>query len=196
MQNILPFFLLHVSFFLPLPKMFQKKGLVIHACDLDTVRLDAVFYKSRCVLFIPHCDMNTVYFFYNCGWVLFTFDCDLDITVIFFTTLDECCLFLIVIRTSPVFFFFTTLVLIVIWISLFIFLQSWMGVVYSRLLREDCGLKSKVAPVRRCMDRHDDIIPNKVSLKVTKDSADTPIRPLNYACTIPTIEKDLGDPHL
>ena len=72
--------------------------------------LDAVFYNSGCVLFIPDCDMNiTVYFLYNFGWALF-------ILVFFFlTTLDVCCLFVIV-----------------IWPSLFIFfLQPWMGAVYS-----------------------------------------------------------------
>ena len=65
------------------------------------------FYNSRCVLFIPDCHMNiTVYCFYNSGWVLFILDGDLAITVYFFTTLDVCCLFLIV-----------------TWPSLFIFLQ-------------------------------------------------------------------------
>ena len=53
--------------------------------------------------------------------------------VYFFTTLDVCCLFLIVIWTS-MFVFFTTLdgcclLLIVMWPSLFIFFQLQMGVV-------------------------------------------------------------------
>ena len=48
----------------------------------------------------------------------------------------------------------------------------------------------------RCMDWHNHIIPSKFLLQVTKLFDDTPILPLNNACTIPTIEKELGDPNL
>ena len=62
------------------------------------------------------------------------------------------------------------------------------------MLEANRGLKSKVAPVARCMDRHNDAILSNIL--VTKDFDDTPILPSNHACTIPTREKELGDPNL
>ena len=98
------------------------------------------FYNSGWVLFIPDCHVAiAVYFFNNSGWVLFISDCDLDVPVwfFFFTTLDGCCLFLIVSWLS-LFISFTTLdecclFLIVMWPSHFIFLQLWMGAIYFYL---------------------------------------------------------------
>ena len=157
-KKILPFYLLHASFFLPVPQMFHKKQLVIHAYDLDTTDTTLLecfyFYNSVCVQFIPDGDLViTVYFFYNSGWVLVIFDCELVIpiclfffnsgwvlfipdchmstAVYFFTTLDACCLFLIVIWTS-LFVFLTTLdgcclFLIGTWPWLFTFVATLDG---------------------------------------------------------------------
>ena len=94
------------------------------------------FYNSGCVLFIPHCHMNiTVCFFYNSGWVLFILDGDLAITVSFFYN-SRWVLFIPGCHLAIAVYFFTTvdgccLFLLVIWTSLCIFLQIWMGAVYS-----------------------------------------------------------------
>ena len=53
-KKILPFFLLHASFFVPIPQMFHKKQSVIHAYDLDTTDTDCCFFTTLdvCCLFL------------------------------------------------------------------------------------------------------------------------------------------------